>query len=74
MKPGDLVRFSDDGTWSAATAGRIGLVTAVRQARDSKWHDFYFDAIVDGQLKVGCSYYREWKGADAPVVVIDEAR
>ena len=74
MKPGDLVRFSDDGTWSAATAGRIGLVTAVRHARDCLGHDFYFDAIVDGQLKVGYTHRHEWKGADAPVVVINEAR
>jgi len=69
MKPGDLIRFADDGTWADSTAGRIGLVTAVRQVQ----HKFYFDAIVDGQLKVGYGYPPAWQGAESPVVVINEA-
>ncbi len=72
MKKGDLVRFSDDGTWASTTAGRIGLVVAVRQAAEGMRHKFYFDAIVDGQLKVGYGYPPTWKGTDSPVVVINE--
>ena len=74
MNPGDLVRFSNDGTWADTTAGRIGLVTAVRQATEGMPHKFYFDAIVDGQLKVGYGYPPPWQGAESSVVVINEAR
>ena len=75
MKKGDLIRFADDGTWPDTAAGRIGLVTAVRQATEGmwQWHKFYFDAIVDGQLRVGYGYSQDWEGEDSPVVVINEA-
>ena len=73
MKKGDLIRFADNGTWAETTAGRIGLVTAVRQATEGLCHKFYFDAIVDGQLKVGYGYPPKWQGEGSPVEVINEA-
>jgi hypothetical protein len=61
MKPGDLVQFAaDDETWNDDIAGRLGLVTAVHQALDSKRYKFIFDAIVDGKLKLGIGYRHYW--------------
>ncbi len=75
MKPGDLVQFAaDDETWNDDIAGRLGLVTAVRQALDSKRYKFIFDAIVDGKLKLGIGYRHYWGGGYSPVRVINEAR
>ncbi len=72
MKKGDLIRFADNGTWADTTAGRIGLVTAVRQATEGMPHKLYFDAIVDGKLKVGYGLPPAWQGEGSPVEVIDE--
>jgi len=71
MKIGDLVQFPDNGHWPPVLAGRIGLVTAVRSRG---WGDFYFDAIVDGQLRLGFGYYRDRQEPDPTILVVNEVR